>query len=299
MGTGIPLLSRPRPLSSGLGESRDRVATGSRARCSFTSGSAVITGGHRVLGRLREQRGGVIHVVDPFKVPVEEAIEKAIAIERSGMAALILASTDYEAFDDHMPRYIAAVKEVVEIPVLLHFPPTPGVGVPIACEADGVIIPALLGSEDDYYVWKSLLETFTALHTLGGQEDSPELILSAALTFGTDQVSYDRMATVPVEASAWSMGFYSDVARLLSFDLVYLYSRYTRIAPEVCRFFRDHLHPEQLLFVSGGVRTQKQVRAYLHSGADYVAFAGALERPDWRTKLDELCSMQSLRTTRS
>ncbi|MFI9202958.1 geranylgeranylglyceryl/heptaprenylglyceryl phosphate synthase [Streptomyces sp. NPDC053048] len=228
--------------------------------------------------------------MDPFKVPVEEAVHKAVAVERLGLPFLILASTDYQDFDARMPGYVARVKAAVRIPVVTHFPARPGTGLPVADGADAMLCPALLGSRDDYFVWKSVLETAArAGHGTARTRPLPEMLLEAALTFGGDDVSFDAMATVPVERSPQALDFLIRVIRLLGFDVVYLYSRYEDVSPEVCRYFRQRLRPDQLIFIGGGIRTRQAIDAYIRAGADYVVFAGALEKPDWRAELERLC----------
>ncbi|MFD0056283.1 geranylgeranylglyceryl/heptaprenylglyceryl phosphate synthase [Streptomyces sp. NPDC127168] len=240
-----------------------------------------------VLTRLRSHPRGPVHIIDPFKVPLDEAVEKAKVLSDLGCPALILASTDYESFESHMDPYVAAIKEVSPLPVLLHFPPRRGSGFPLARGADAVMLPALLGSRDDYYVWKSYLET---LVNLPGRDDAwPELLLTVALTFGEDHKTGDLLRTVPVATTTTEqMDRYIAVTRSFGFHMVYLYSRYTQVPPDVVRHFRRRLDPDQILFVSGNVRRREHVAAYLEAGADYVGFAGALEQGDWRSTLAEM-----------
>jgi heptaprenylglyceryl phosphate synthase len=87
-----------------------------------------------------------------------------------------------------------------------------------------------------------------------------------------------------------SMDAQIGLTRLLALDAVYLYSRFTGVPPEVTRYFRQRLHPDQLIFVGGGIRNRAQVDDHIDAGADYVIFAGALETPDWRPELDRLCA---------
>ncbi|MER6403751.1 geranylgeranylglyceryl/heptaprenylglyceryl phosphate synthase [Streptomyces viridosporus] len=243
----------------------------------------------RVLARLREHQPGPVHIIDPFKVPVTEAVEKAAELTRLGFAAVLLASTDYESFESHMEPYVAAVKAATPLPVVLHFPPRPGAGFPVVRGADALLLPALLGSGDDYFVWKSFLETLAAFPGRIPREEWPELLLTVALTFGEDTRTGDLLGTVPVStASTEEIDRYLHVARAFGFHMVYLYSRNEHVPPEVVRHFRKGLGPDQVLFVSGNVRSGRQVTEYLDNGADYVGFAGALEQPDWRSALAEI-----------
>ncbi|OLZ73696.1 geranylgeranylglyceryl/heptaprenylglyceryl phosphate synthase [Streptomyces sp. IMTB 2501] len=242
-----------------------------------------------VLARLRDSSPGPVHIIDPFKVPLDEAVQKAKALEELGYPALILASTDYESFESRMDPYVAAVKEVTSLPVLLHFPPRKGVGFPLARGADAVLLPALLGSRDDYYVWKSYLETLLTLPGRVDHADWPELLLTVALTFGEDRRTGDLLGTEPVVTSTTEqIDRYTAVARSFGFHMVYLYSRNAQVPADVVRYFRKGLDDGQILFVSGNVRRRAHVTRYLEAGADFVGFAGALEHPDWRTTLAEL-----------
>ncbi|CAM5661236.1 Geranylgeranylglyceryl phosphate synthase [Streptomyces alboniger] len=242
-----------------------------------------------VLARLQGHERGPVHIIDPFKVPQAEAVEKAKILDDLGCPALILASTDYESFESRMNPYVAAIKEVCSLPVLLHFPPRKGFGFPLARGADALILPALLGSRDDYYVWKSYLETLVNLPGRVDREDWPELLLTVALTFGEDHRTGDLLGTVPVATtSTEQIDRYIAVTRSFGFHMVYLYSRYAQVPAEVVRHFRRQLHPDQILFVSGNVRRRDHVTAYLEAGADYVGFAGALEHDDWRSTLAEI-----------
>ncbi|MEV2214835.1 geranylgeranylglyceryl/heptaprenylglyceryl phosphate synthase [Streptomyces sp. NPDC050997] len=242
-----------------------------------------------VLARLQGHERGPVHIIDPFKVPQAEAVEKAKILEDLGCAALILASTDYESFEARMDPYVAAIKEVSSLPLLLHFPPRKGFGFPLARGADAVILPALLGSRDDYYVWKSYLETLVNLPGRADREDWPELLLTVALTFGEDHRTGDLLGTVPVATTTTEqIDQYISVTRSFGFHMVYLYSRYAQVPADVVRRFRQRLHADQILFVSGNVRRREHVTAYLEAGADYVGFAGALEHDDWRSTLAEI-----------
>jgi heptaprenylglyceryl phosphate synthase len=242
-----------------------------------------------VLTHLREHRPGPVHIIDPFKIPLAEAVDKAAELARLGFAAIILASTDYESFESRMAPYVEAVKKASGLPVILHFPPRKGTGFPAVPGADAMLYPALLGSGDDYFVWKSFLETLTTLPGRIPQEDWPEPLLTVALTFGEDRRTGDLLGTVPVAtASTAELDRHLTVAATFGFHMVYLYSRHSHVPADVVRYFRKGLAPEQILFVSGNVRTRRQITEYIDAGADFVGFAGALEHPEWRSTLAEM-----------
>jgi heptaprenylglyceryl phosphate synthase len=242
-----------------------------------------------VLERLRAARPGRLHVVDPYKIPVAEAVEKARAVAALEFPVLLVGSTDYESFDAHVPGYVAAIKEAVEIPVVLHFPPRPGAGFPVAPNADAVLFTAVLNSGSEYYVWKSYLDTLNTLNRRGiAPEAAPEFVFAGGMTFGADAVSRAAVDARAVEETRPALAEMATVLRTMRYDLAYLYSRSERVPDDVCRYLRESSAPGQLLFVSGGVRSRQEVEAYHAAGADYVVFGGALERPDWREVLDRL-----------
>ena len=243
----------------------------------------------RVLELLRQKRPGCLHVIDPFKVAIEVAVRKAHALEEREYPAIVLGSTDYVDFERHITPYIDAIKAAVQLPVLLHFPPRRPAGLPFAPNADAIIWPALLGSEDDYFVWKSFFETLTHGSRRNARLESlPECILSAALTFGADDISYRAMAVHPIDPQPSSMARYMEVVNMLRLDMVYLYSRNDHVPPGTCEYVKRAIGSDRLLIVSGKVRSREQIDSYHSAGADYVAFAGALERDDWHERLPQL-----------
>jgi heptaprenylglyceryl phosphate synthase len=246
----------------------------------------MITSNKGVRALLMKHRGRAIHIIDPFKIPLEQAVEKARLVAALGYPFLILGSTDYEDFDQTMPAYVDAVKAASGLPVILHFPPREGVGLPLTSNSDGVFCPALLGSGSAYMVWQSFLETLNTLNHRGIQpENAPEMVFSASLTFGLDEKSYSAMDVTPIDPSADGLKPYVDMIHRMGLDQTYLYSRHVGVAYEVCAYFRRHLPVTHVLFVGGCVRSRQQVEAYLEAGADYVVYGGALEVANWKSSL--------------
>lgn len=246
---------------------------------------------HRLNDYLRDNRGVGIHIIDPFKVPLHEALAKARLVEESGGRWLILASTDYHDFAAVMRDYVPSVSASVSIPVLLHFPPTVGKGLPVVAGADGYLWPALLRSSEPYFVWQSLLETVQYWSQILPRDQWPEPVLCAAITVGADRRTGDLLGTTPLDESVESLRLLAAEIRQLGLDMVYLYSRNERVSLRTCSVLREELGPSQIVFVSGNVRRPDSVRAYLDAGADYVGFAGAGEGTDWRETLPRLLAV--------
>ncbi|MCH0541462.1 geranylgeranylglyceryl/heptaprenylglyceryl phosphate synthase [Streptomyces sp. MUM 203J] len=214
-----------------------------------------------ILDRLRGHTPGAVPVIDPFRTPQDEALEKAAALTGRGFPAVILGGgddparpphTSYASFTRHMEPYVAAVKAASGLPVLLDFPPCKGTGFPLVRGADAVLLPARFGSPDVYHVWQSYLETVLTLPTRLAPEDWPGLVLAAALTPGDDLAGH------------------ADLARRFGLDLVRLSARHAPLPPDAVRTVRQRLAPHQLLLV----QADGNPAAYREAGADYVTFDG-------------------------
>lgn len=249
----------------------------------------MVTNDRGIRRLLLERRPGVLHVLDPFKVTLADALEKVRVIADLDFPVLILGSTDYERFEAQMTPYIDALKDAVGIPVVLHFPPRPGHGLPFTRNADAIFCPALLNSARPYMVWQSFLDTLNAFHARGiAPAETPELIFSAALTFGADRRSYEAMQTHPMPEDGEGLWLFLEIVRRMGLDQSYLYSRHQQVPPEICALFREHTPSDHLVFVSGGMRSREQVERYIDAGADYVVFGSALEHPGWRESLKRI-----------
>lgn len=239
---------------------------------------------HSIIQLLREHRGKAVHVIDPYKVPVADAVEKARAVASLGSPILLVGSTDYTAFDDQMALYLAELQQASDLKLLLHFPPRKGHGAPISEFADGILGHCVLNSVDEYFVHQSLVETQHRLNN--SQADRvPELLPVAAFTVGPDAKTFKAVGSQSITDSPTELSCYTRLIKEREFDIVYIYSRHGQVSLEVCEFFRANIYPEQILFVSGGVRSQEQVSRYLEAGADYVVFGTALETEDWKSTL--------------
>jgi heptaprenylglyceryl phosphate synthase len=241
------------------------------------------------MDRLRSSRPGLLHVIDPFKVPLDQAIIKVQALEEFGFPAVLLASTDYENFTDHMSSYARTLRDVTTLPLVLHFPPRKGCGYPLVKDVDAAIFPFLFGSTDAYFVWESLLET-TALMNNDHHDGHawPSFIYSAALTFGDDAVSQRVMDVYPVGCDRVSLGQLAALVNILKLDMVYLYSRFEKVPSRTIEFLSENIPNDTVLIASGGIRDHKRIDEYLSAGADYVVFCGALECNNWRCVLERI-----------
>jgi geranylgeranylglyceryl phosphate synthase family protein len=241
---------------------------------------------------LQERRGSLLHIVDPYKVHIDEAVDKAKRLEKMGFPAILVGGTDYDQFNNIMTPYISHLRSVTRLPLILHFPPRDNTGVPFVTGVDAMIWPAVLNSRNPHYVWKGLLQTSRDFGRLEADGSTPpEPIFSAALTFGDDRKSEQYMGTIAVPRHTADIEKYCAIATMLGVDIVYLYSRHEAVSSEVCKIVRRQMSPDTLIFVGGGIRCRADAESYLCSGADYTVFGGALETSDWELRLAQFGAM--------
>lgn len=243
---------------------------------------------------LHSTKGSAVCIIDPFKLADVEVLERAEMAEALGSPFIILASTDHPNFTERMTSLVPRVSSAVSVPTLLHFPPTRGEGLPVVQGATGYLWPALLMSWDPYFVWESLLESAARWPTILAGATPPEPILCAALTVGPDSQSESILKTHSLEENRQAVHETARMVRMLGLDMIYLYSRNQRVSPKTCAMFRGEILPNQLIFVSGNMRSGKDIVQYLHAGADFVGFAGACEGPDWRERMLDFFNTRSV-----
>jgi FAD/FMN-containing dehydrogenase/heptaprenylglyceryl phosphate synthase len=247
-----------------------------------------------VLTALRAQSPGLLHVVDPYKVPPAEAIEKSRAVADLGHPVLLVGSTDNAAFDQQVAPYVADLRERTDLPIVLHFPSIPGRGAPLCPGADAVLVHAVPNSLRSFFVSGGTAETVLAAAALGAE--APELLRSASFAFGSDGKTHEAVGAQPTaEGGAELLRLVAAVASG-GFDLAYLLYRHGRVPEEVLRAYRRGLASQQLLFVGGGVSSYRQVRQYHDCGADWVVVGNGLETAGWRQTLRELSGRMGERT---
>ncbi|MEU1756182.1 geranylgeranylglyceryl/heptaprenylglyceryl phosphate synthase [Micromonospora matsumotoense] len=239
-----------------------------------------------VLTALRAQAPGLLHVVDPYKVPLAEAVEKSRAVADLGHPALLVGSTDNAAFDRQVVPYVAELRERTDLPLVLHFPSIPGRGAPLCPGADAVLVHAVPNSVRSFFVSGGLTATVRAATALG--EDRPELLRSASFAFGSDGKTHEAVGAPPTAQDGTELPRLVASVAAADFDLAYLLYRHGRVPEAVLRAYRRGLAPQQLLFVGGGVTSYRQVREYHDCGVDWVVVGNGLETADWRETLRRL-----------
>jgi heptaprenylglyceryl phosphate synthase len=225
-------------------------------------------------------------VIDPFKVHVDEAVEKARVLKDAGINILLLASTDYDSLTLKLPPYVDAIKQATDINIIINFPPNPQTGYAFLKKASATILSHILNSESTYYSSECFdLEEFKMEQNTNKPQN---IITCAGLSFGADHKSQKWVAAIPTETSRESLGGLVSKIKLGGYNLVYLYSRFESVKLEVCSFFRENISPEQLLIVSGGFASRNMIDTYLKAGANYVVCGGVFEAKDWRQRMKEL-----------
>ncbi|WP_186827147.1 geranylgeranylglyceryl/heptaprenylglyceryl phosphate synthase [Shimia ponticola] len=228
-------------------------------------------------------------MIDPFKMPISEIVEKAKFVESMGSPFILLGSTDYVDFDNVMLDVVSEVKANVSLPVATHFPSGKNGGLPYVDGVDFVIAPAIFNSDSPQFLWKCLLETYRDLGVRSSENRSvPVPILSAAATFGIDEKSARYLNVQGLHQNETDAGRLAEFANRFGFQIVYLFSRHGAVEPSMVRSIRAKLADDIMIFVGGGVRVPQDIDDYVSAGADFVVFGTAGEVDDWRNVFSSL-----------
>jgi heptaprenylglyceryl phosphate synthase len=242
-----------------------------------------------IISLLNNFKPHAIAGIDPFNTGVGDAIEKIKYLKSLASPLVILSGTDYHSFEQFIPNYINEIKSQVDIKILTHFPQKKGFGFPLAYNADAIILPCLLTSKDEYYYKTSFIEFEEKIRTGELKKEAlPEIIYGAGLTFFDDPKSEKHFASAPADASEQGILQYCETIKNSRIEIVYLFSRHGRVSATISQLFRKNIRRDQLLFVSGGIKTKEDINICTQNGADFVVFVGALEKPDWKETLNKL-----------
>jgi heptaprenylglyceryl phosphate synthase len=246
-----------------------------------------------LLNLLRE--GKIINplvVIDPFKIGIDEAKEKVIFLRSIGVDLIILSSTDFYSLKETLVPYIVELKKASDIKVIINFPPDRFDGYLILDEANGTILSHILNSEEIFY--KS--GCFDISKVSEGKYDNvgTNIITCGGLSFGIDEKSKRWVSAIPTDKTESSLATLVTKIRMNKYDLVYLFSRYEGVDTEICRYFRQHMYPDQLLIVSGRFSCKKRIETYLQNGANYIVCGGVFEVDDWRNRMLDLFGLVAI-----
>lgn len=237
---------------------------------------------------LQGNRGRIIHVIDPYKISIFEAIEKARFFS-SICPFIIVGSTDNNNFQEVIPGMIQAIKKNVDINVFTHFAPQLHHGYPYCAHADALMATSVLNSGIEYFKDSSL--TRQSLMESSQRIGDMPIIPCVALTLGEDTKSHKYVNALPVSIEKESVALILDNCELPESGIFYLFSRSTLIDSDLCCYVRTRLNPNVILIASGCVKNKRQADILLDAGADYVAMGTIFETRDWidmaRTYFDE------------
>jgi heptaprenylglyceryl phosphate synthase len=226
---------------------------------------------------LGRHSGSIIHSIDPFKVPLLVAKQKAKLLSTLGCPFLIVASTD---FDHQFPlqEYISTLADSGCPPIVTHFLPRVGVGYPVFNDTSAALCSRVLNAISLYFRGVP----HVALAETGLPPVGVQLIKSAALTLGSDPKTNSLLDISFVYPSADTIASLL-AANVGSAEVIYLFSREIRVTPRLCRGVAQFINNRASLFVSGGISEPDEAADLLAAGANYVVVGTALEREDWES----------------
>jgi heptaprenylglyceryl phosphate synthase len=226
---------------------------------------------------LGSHSGSIIHSIDPFKVPIAVAKQKAKLLSALGCPFVIIASTDFHR-EFKLQEYISALAESGCPPIVTHFLPRVGIGYPVFRDTSAALCSRLLNAKSPYFRDSARAAFSETVLPTGGVR----LVTSTALTIGSDPKTSSLLDISFIDPSVRAIAPII-AAYVGSTEVIYLFSRQYRVSSRLCRGVAQVIRNRALLFVSGGISERDEATNLLAAGANYVVIGTALEREDWET----------------
>ena len=229
------------------------------------------------------EKEGSIHMslVDPEKVTPSSASRLVQEAETCNTAAIMVGGST-SVFTSHLDEVVKAMKESVEIPVILF----PNNITGISRYADAIWFMSLLNSADPYFLMgaqvlgapiikKFGLEPIPLGYIVVGEGGSAVSVVGKAVP-----IPYDK----PELAAAHALA-----AEYFGMHFVYLEAGSgagKSVPVEMARVVKNVISLP--LIVGGGIRTGEQVNEIVKAGADIIVTGTVLEESNDRNKVREL-----------
>ena len=229
------------------------------------------------------EKEGSIHMtlVDPEKVTTSSASRLVQEAETCNTAAIMVGGST-SVFTSHLDEVVKAMKESVEIPVILF----PNNITGISRYADAIWFMSLLNSADPYFLMgaqvlgapiikKFGLEPIPLGYIVVGEGGSAVSVVGKAVP-----IPYDK----PELAAAHALA-----AEYFGMHFVYLEAGSgagKSVPVEMARVVKNVISLP--LIVGGGIRTGEQVNEIVKAGADIIVTGTVLEESNDRNKVREL-----------
>lgn len=234
-----------------------------------------------LLNKIKKE--GSIHMtlLDPEKVTPSSASHVAKESEACNTAAIMVGGST-SVFTSHLDEVVKAMKESVEIPIILF----PNNITGISRYADAIWFMSLLNSSDPYFligaqvlgapiIKKFDLEPIPLGYIVVGEGGSAVSVVGKAVP-----IPYDKPELVAAHALA---------AEYFGMHFVYLEAGSGAEKPvpaEMARVVKNVISLP--LVVGGGIKTGEQVKEIVKAGADIIVTGTVLEENNNRNKIKEL-----------
>lgn len=234
-----------------------------------------MSGVYERLLQVVETRGaGFFVLLDPDKIPVEAAVERAQLAERGDADGILVGGS--LLFLDNFDEYIRSIKRAVDLPVIIF----PGSTRQISREADAILFLVFISSRNPNFL-------------IGEQVLAAPIIRSMALeaiSTGYMHVESGNVTAVeffsgsrPIPRSKWDIA----VAHALAAEYMGMKLLYMEAGSGAAQAIPDEMiqhvsrHTTIPVIVGGGIRSPEQARAKVEAGARFIVIGNVLEKsPD-------------------
>jgi len=205
---------------------------------------------------------------DPIKQNTKKAAKIAKYAEEAGTDAILIGGStvfDQRFVDDT----IIAIKEVVEVPVILF----PGGFSNVSREADAILFMSLLNSEDPYFIiGQQALASYTVKRANLEPISTGYLIIEPGATAGWIGKAKLLPRKKPKLTAAYSLA-----AEMFGFKILYLEagSGSERIPTDIIQLCSNIVNIP--IITGGGVNSKEIAREFVKAGADIIVMGTFLE----------------------
>lgn len=228
---------------------------------------------------------GAVHMtlIDPEKVTPESAVRTALEAQSCNTAAIMVGGSTSDS-SSHLDAVTNALQDSLEIPIIL-FPGNHG---GISKHADAIWFMSLLNSSEQYFlvgaqtkgapiIKKLGLETLSMGYIVVGEEGSTVSAVGKA-----KPLPYSNPEVIAAHALT---------AQYFGMHFIYLEAGSgvdNPVPPHVVKAVKSVT--DVPIIVGGGIRTGKQAKEIVNSGASIIVTGNVLEENNSKSKIQELIS---------
>jgi len=229
---------------------------------------------------VRKHRGaGFLVLIDPDSVERKRGVDCAIHARDAGVDAILVGAS--LMMGDGFSDYVAAVREAVDIPVVVF----PGEQGQVTDRADALLFLSLMSGRNPEYLIGQQVKSAPVIRSLGIEAISTAYLLVESGRMTSVEFMSD---TKPIPSDKPDIAVaHAIAAELFGMKFVYLEggSGALRPVPEECvRAVSSAVRIP--VIVGGGIKSPEAVVSHVNAGASFIVVSNHMEHPGNATELE-------------